>query len=334
MGDGELLRFTLGRNRVTARMPNLLDYMLVKSQTRRAHMRGPLVLDPARGDLTGLLSRQAQDLSRRLRETAYVKKNAYDEAYAAIFESGRELVVGQAEYGPQHYARFWELFNAVGILTDGREHTRVLEFGASEFTALYRRLYPDIYLEVSDRPTPPGYIGFTREVVERIAQPEAYHVIDLEGGAAAIDESDLEPGVYDLIVFAEVLEHLDVHPVELVEALMGRLKPNGYLYLTTPNFFRRENLRKIARLEHPQPWFPPREGNWDAHHHHREYAPRELIQITREAGGEVAAFYYSDCWETEPDVPTVELGSLVMVAQPADPYRGDRSQRDTESAMS
>ena len=273
-------------------------------------------LDPERGNPSDSLPPAAMELSLRLMTLTGVDPVAYDRGYQAIFESERELVIGQAEYGPQHYRRFRELFNAVGILVGSNEEPAVLEFGASEFTALYQYLFSHLSLEVADRPTPPGYIGFTRQVVERIAAPQAYHSIDLQGGALAIAESGLEPGRYDLIVLAEVIEHLDVHPVELIEALLGCLKPDGYLYVTTPNFFRRENLQKLARLENPQPWFPRQGGNWDAHHHHRECAPRELVEIIHQAGGRVAAFHYSDCWETEPDVPMVEWSSLVVVARP------------------
>jgi SAM-dependent methyltransferase len=295
----------------------LVDRLLARGEEHgvREDLQGYL-LDPERGDPTNLLTPNAQVLSRRLMTSSDIDGAAYDRSYRAIFETGRELIIGQSEYGPQHRARFRELFNAVDVLVGPRDQPQVLEFGASEFTALYGELFPNVILEVSDRPTPPGYIGFTREAVERIANPLAYYSIDLQGGAAAIAESELKTGGYDLIVLAEVLEHLDVHPVELVEALLGRLKPDGYLYLTTPNFFRRENLQKLARLDNPQPWFPRQGGNWDAHHHHREYAPRELVEIIREAGGGVAAFHYSDCWETEPNVPMVEWSSLVVVAEP------------------
>ena len=295
----------------------LLTRLLARVEGRKAHENLPeYLLDPKRGDPRDLLTSDAQALSRRLMTSSDIDCAAYDRGYRAIFGDGRELIIGQSEYGPQHRKRFKELFNAVGVLAGDREQPRLLEFGASEFTALYTVLFPNVLLEVSDRPTPPGYIGFTREVVERIANPLAYHSIDLQGGAAAIAESELKLGGYDLIVLAEVLEHLDVHPVELIEALLGCLRPDGYLYLTTPNFFRRENLHKLACLDNPQPWFPRHGGNWDAHHHHREYAPRELVEIIREAGGEIAAFHYSDCWETEPEVPMAERGSLVVVAQP------------------
>jgi hypothetical protein len=115
--------------------------------------------------------------------------------------------------------------------------------------------------------------------------------------------------------FTEVLEHLDVNPVELLEALLVLLKRDGFLYLTTPNFFRRENRERFYRFENPQQVYPIGQGNWDRHHHHREYGFKELFRFIEAAGGQTVAFYFSSCWDVEPLPPEHERGNLVFVVR-------------------
>lgn len=87
---------------------------------------------------------------------------------------------------------------------------------------------------------------------------------------------------YDTIVFAEVLEHLAVNPVELLRALLALHNRDGLLYLTTPNLFRAEKREKWLALENPQQVFPAADGHWDRHHHHREYGAAELLRFAHQ----------------------------------------------------
>jgi SAM-dependent methyltransferase len=266
-------------------------------------------------DLAPFLSPEVLQRSEKLRLGGGLSHGSYDQLYRERFDSGRPLIVGQAEYGPQHKERFWEMFNAATYLLHGRSSPRVIEFGTSEFSAIFQPLLPGVELHLSDRPVAPDYIGFTQEVARRIAACKLYQAIDLEGGTRAILESGLETGSYDLVVFAETLEHLDVNPIELLEALIRLLKEDGFLYLTTPNFFRRENRERLARFENPQEIYPAADGNWDEHHHHREYAAKELFRFIEAAGGQTHAFYFSACWDTEPLPQEHERGNLVFVIQ-------------------
>jgi SAM-dependent methyltransferase len=264
-------------------------------------------------DLVPFLPEAVLQQSDRLRTGSVLSRETYERIYRERFDLGRALIVGQAEYGPQHKERFWEMFNAAAHLLQGRSSPRVLEFGTSEFSAFFRPLLPGVELDLSDRPVEPGYIGFTEEVARRMAGCQAYQPIDLEDGAPAILQSGLVAGSYDLVVFAEVLEHLDINPVDLLAALLTLLKDDGYVYLTTPNFFRRENRLKLARFENPQEVYPAAAGNWDRHHHHREYGAKELFRFISAAGGHTHAFYFSACWDTEPLPQEHERGNLVFV---------------------
>jgi SAM-dependent methyltransferase len=262
-------------------------------------------------------------LAQTLRRADRLDRGVYERAYAAILHGGRPLIIGQDAYLPQHKERFWELFNACATVLDGRAAPRILEFGSSEFSALYRPLCSPVCgpfcLHLSDRPTPPDYIGFTEDVGLRLLGGDAWFTIDLERpatvGAVIASGTDYQP--YDLIILAEVLEHLVVNPVDLLRALLALLRADGLLYLTTPNVFRAENRDRWLRLENPQQVFPPADENWDRHHHHREYGAVELLRFIAAAGGHVVAFYYSACWDEGRSGD--ERGNLVFLIGQADP---------------
>jgi 2-polyprenyl-3-methyl-5-hydroxy-6-metoxy-1,4-benzoquinol methylase len=122
---------------------------------------------------------------------------------------------------------------------------------------------------------------------------------------------------YDFIALAEVLEHLVVNPVELLEQLLNLLKPTGALYLTTPNIFRAELRKKWTALENPNAIYPKSGENWDKHHHHREFGAVELLRLIQQAGGEIRAFYYSSCWDRGDVFPPDQRANLVYLVQPA-----------------
>jgi len=271
--------------------------------------------ETALADVRDQLTEDAREMSQRLARHEHIPRNRYEELYRQVFASGRELIIGQHDYGAQHKQRFRELFNACQLLIEGYASPRILEFGTSEFSAIYKRLWPEARLHLSDRPVATDYPGFQESVARRLADLEDYHAVDLEGGRRAVEDSTLAGYRFDLIVFTEVLEHLLVHPVEILGVLLDLLTPQGHLYLTTPNFFRRENLEKLATFENPQEIYPVSGGNWDRHHHHREYGARELLHFIAQAGGEPAAFCFSDCWGEDPSLSQPERSNLVLVAR-------------------
>lgn len=257
--------------------------------------------------------------TRALLGHAGLERADFDSAYQALLRDGNDLIVGQREYLLQHKERFWELFKAASTVLSSRTAPCLLEFGMSEFSALYKRFFADLTLHLSDRPTPPDYIGFTADVAFRKLGCDAYFSLDLERPDRLRAEGALVPGSYDLILLTEVLEHLVVNPVVLLQALLRLLKPDGRLYLTTPNLFRAEHRERWLLQENPQAVYPAGDGNWDRHHHHREYGAVELLRFIREAGGEVTAFYFSACWDHAGDLPADERGNLVFLVAPGRP---------------
>lgn len=245
---------------------------------------------------SGLVAQGANALAAELLRCSTLSRARYDALCDEIFASGRPLVVGQAEYATTHRERFFELMNAVLVLTRDCRVPRVLEFGPSEFTAMYGRLLPAVELVIADRPVAPDYVGFTDIRCRALPGCAAYVAVDL-ASTADMDGSLGTLGAFDLVVLSEVIEHLPIHPVDVLSRVIRLLRPAGALYLTTPNFFAQAHLEQWAKGENPCAVYPAGNGNWDAHHHHREYEPVELAGFVAAAGGVVDAFCFSDCWD-------------------------------------
>jgi len=259
------------------------------------------------------LSDNGKLMVQQLTACQQLSQDHYQQVWHDIFETDKELVVGQAEYCNQHKDRFWELFNGIDLLLKRRVSSttvathgngKLLEIGVSEFSGFYQHLWPELEVHTLDRPYEEGYIGFTESVAQKISACSAHFSVDLNDPASLAEKTRPKAmAQYDVIVFAEVLEHLTVNPVELLTALIALLKPGGYIYLTTPNFFRWRNLDKISQWENPQEVYPAADDNWDAHYHHREYGLKELLEFSEQSGGVCQAWYFSDCWDRGNDVP-------------------------------
>ena len=243
-----------------------------------------------------------------------LNKDDYEQYWQAIFNSDKPLIIGQQQYGHQHKQRFFELFNAIVFLTKHQPSPKIIEFGISEFSALYKQLNPQTQLDTVDKPTAPDYLGFKASVCQKISQCLQHYEIDLNEPSSI--KQQLKPHYYDVVVFTEILEHLVVNPIELLTELINLLSSTGVLYLTTPNFYNQKNRQLIKNRENPQHLYPGTTANWDAHYHHREYCYKELCQIIPQAGGEIRYFYYSDCWDDDKNLAKQQRGNLVFVIQP------------------
>lgn len=263
------------------------------------------------------LSPSVEALSRQLKPHASRVSSDYEGAWKEIFlENEATLIIGQKEYGVQHKRRFFELIHGLQVLSQSHTINSLLEVGPSEFTRLYRRYFPHLAVSTLDRPVAEDYIGFTPKVCTERLGSRRHFSVDLT--KLPSNAGDIWHGQqHDIVLLCEVIEHLTVHPKELLVFMRAGLRPGGLLYLTTPNFLRHENIQKLRRAENPQPFYPAGEENWDAHHHCREYVMGELLDLLNDSGFEVLAFYFSDCWDDVERNPRSDdaLGNMVLVAQ-------------------
>lgn len=215
-------------------------------------------------------------------------RSTFDKEFQALVAAHGE---GSSEYLRHHEQRFYELFETLGRYVGDRDAPEVLEIGTSPFTVLYKRFFPHIRLTTIDRPTEMG--GTVEDFSLNDAQAEATHNYDLN--TQSLPDTI---GRFDYIVFSEILEHLVINPTQMIEELVALLKPDGYLYLTTPNFFSYHLLSRIARRDNPQVVMYRRGEDPHAAYHFREYALNELVDASIEAGGRVVVAETSACWES------------------------------------
>jgi SAM-dependent methyltransferase len=219
----------------------------------------------------------------------------------------------------------------------GRSAPIVLEVGVSGFSRLYKKLFPHIRFVMVDRPVAAGGAGGSYGFDECSA--ERFYNIDLNTHPLDPTWGNPPLGTFDYVIFAEVLEHLTVSPVQLFQELLDLLKPNGYLYLTTPNFFSLYHLQQFMQGENPQCIFPRRGENKHAGHHFREYGMTELVHFMEDIGGKIVKTEYSDCWEDEHSRQVIAdhpewRRELVIVARRADATaHTDSSPKPSESSM-
>jgi SAM-dependent methyltransferase len=86
---------------------------------------------------------------------------------------------------------------------------------------------------------------------------------------------------FDLILFSEVLEHFDFHPLSFFKEIKRILKPGGRIIITTPNLCRLNNCLSLIFNQ---------SINWDIkenYHeniHRREFTKSEIDWLLAEAG--------------------------------------------------
>ena len=95
------------------------------------------------------------------------------------------------------------------------------------------------------------------------------------------DRWRLDLGPYDVIVFAEVIEHLYTAPELVLGYLAGLLSPGGVLLLQTPNAV---SLRKRVKLALGRNPFERIRRSRSNPGHFREYTLAELVELLSQSG--------------------------------------------------
>jgi hypothetical protein len=111
-----------------------------------------------------------------------------------------------------------------------------------------------------------------------LREGEVHTQLDLN----ADDGPELEP--HDLVVCAEVIEHLHVAPVPVLGYLATGLRPDGHLILQTPNATALP--KRLRMLLGRNPYDPIRENPFNPGHFH-EYTAAELRGAVAAAGFDV-----------------------------------------------
>jgi SAM-dependent methyltransferase len=200
-----------------------------------------------------------------------------------IAEAVRTLTAPDADaasYLDYHRRRYQYLLEFVERLLRGQagrggEPLRVLDVGMSHQTCLVRAVFPDVSLST---------MGFYDH---RFGRMEGVEHTDFNLNEAA-DEARwpvLEP--FDVILLAEVIEHLHVPPTRVLRMLRHLLRPGGVLVIQTPNPV---NLaRRLALLSGKSPFEIIRDDTTNPGHY-CEYTVEQLIYLAEVADLEVVEY--------------------------------------------
>lgn len=180
------------------------------------------------------------------------------------------------EYVRYHWARFLRTLEEIPPEGDGP----LLEIGAAPFamTLMLARLRRyDIH--VVNYGSPSGAL--------RLASPTHGEVHEFPCAGTNV-ECDVYPwpdGFFDVVLCAEVIEHLTFFPSWMLYEIHRVLKPRGRLVLTTPNalrlFFRYGDAQNFFAGHHVGDCFS---GYGPYGRHNRELAPSELEQLVAGTG--------------------------------------------------
>lgn len=167
--------------------------------------------------------------------------------------------------------KFLALVEAMAALPEPRS---ILEIGTCRFSRQLKRACPEWEVHTLD-------LGSSlREVSE--AAGVTFHC------GSILEPLPAPRNYFDVIIFSEVIEHLQGNPRLALRHLLECLKPGGRLLLTTPNLGRLINRVKLLLGRSPVPEIGPPEW-WLGHM--REYTFHEIREMlirenfTFEGGG-------------------------------------------------
>ena len=199
-------------------------------------------------------------------------------------------------YASQDFERF---LRTVGLL-EGL-NGNCLELGANPyFTTLLIKEFTDLALTTAnyfgDDQPPTG----TQTVQFKDIVTKQDQCITLEYDHFNVEDVvfPYESESFDVVVFAEIIEHLLKDPCAVLREIKRVLKPEGHLILTTPNVARLEN---VAKLLSGANIYDPYSGYGPYGRHNREYNQHELHQLLTFEGFEPEIMYSADVHKNRAD---------------------------------
>jgi len=186
--------------------------------------------------------------------------------------------------GPDPYAAFHAPRYAVVIReVASRVRTpdaRILDIGTTSFTELLHQEFA----------VPVDSLGFAPD--KQVVRGRHYH-FDLNDTQWQ-DRWRTDLPQYDVVVFAEVMEHLHTSPRLVLSFVRTLLRPGGSLILQTPNAARLGARLKLLMGKHPYALISEDITEPD---HFREYTGRELSGLLAESGFSVERLTYASYFD-------------------------------------
>jgi len=190
-----------------------------------------------------------------------------------VLDEIRQRVGDDAEsvaYLETHRLRYRTLLGHVASNITGLGRARILDIGPSYESELIRRLWPQAIVDS---------LGFLDGRLMPPRAGEEHTEFDLVQAADQASWPERQP--YDLIVFAEVIEHLYISPGLVMQMLASLLGLGGTIIIQTPNAVALS--RRFWLLMGRNPFESIRDDLHQAGHY-REYTASELRDLCQQAG--------------------------------------------------
>jgi len=182
------------------------------------------------------------------------------------------------EYLNYHMPRYEDLMKIIASYNS--TETEILDIGNSRFSEIVATLFK---CQVDE-------LGFAEDSQRSFGKRFKFDLNNAQ--EQELWRTDIGP--YDIIIFAEVIEHLYTSPNLVLNFLSSLLKKGGKLIIQTPNatvFHKR-----IQLLLGQNPYMLINENNRNPGHF-REYTKSELKTYAKKCGFEVADFYYGNYFD-------------------------------------
>ena len=182
-----------------------------------------------------------------------------------------------SDYGVGHAPRYDALEKLIADLRLPAS-AKVLDVGSSFFTLRLIQMFQDV-----------STMGFSdaRDLICKIPESIPHFSFDLNNSREPKKWIDLPK--FDLIVFAEVVEHLPTAPQQVFRFLASGLARSGLLVVQTPNATSLD--KRLKMLSGTNPYELIRE-DWTNPGYFREYTKAELVSMAKDAGLELVRHEY------------------------------------------
>ncbi len=178
--------------------------------------------------------------------------------------------ISYVEYHAERYARLLSVVETLAGAVGADDRLRVLDVGPNIQTELLRSAHPNAVIDT---------LGFAHPVF-----PPREHERHLEFDLNDLtfpDRRALPAAVYDIVIAAEVVEHLHIPLAMVLSALTRCLRTPGHIVVQTPNGAALH--KRVRLLLGRSPVEPPRACPQNPGHFH-EYTLAELRDQVRSAG--------------------------------------------------
>lgn len=183
-------------------------------------------------------------------------------------------------YGTHDFKRFVYTLG----LTQGIEG-KCLELGANPyFTTMLLKQFTQLELSLANffsDALPKGQHSQGLTFVDPQTAEQRSHSFSFEHFNVEKDRFPYPDNTFDVVIFAEIIEHMLNDPCAVLREIHRVLKPGGKIILTTPNVARLENVSRLIAGENI---YDPYSGYGPYGRHNREYNRHELIQLLQFEG--------------------------------------------------